>query len=135
VQPPNPNHVVAEAVAKLANANIGIKFGPGGLAVVGAIIAFGLLASAAVGWALDKEPWAALIGIALMLGVTTFLAVWSYRFIERNPLTALLSGTQLFKLFQAEQGARDKSVMISSDASPEVGGSQKTLREPGTDGI
>jgi|SRR4029077_20432989 len=101
------------------------KLGPGVLGTIVPINTIGLVALAALVYALSANPLYALIGLALGLAFLAYANERAFRYAEKNPVPALLSGTELLQLFREQRGASDKSII--SDEPPIAGASSNII--------
>lgn len=108
------------AIAAITRGMAGVKLGPGVLGTIVPIITIGLVALAALVYALSSNPLYALIGFGLGLAFLVYATERAFRYAINHPIPALLSGGEILQLFR-DQAARDKSLVIESD--PVVGAS------------
>ena|SRR5437764_11079768 len=110
-----------EAFAAITRGMGAARLGPGVLGTIVPINTIGLVALAALVYALAGNPLYALIGLALGLAFLAYANERAFRYAEKNPVPALLSGTQLLQLFRDQRGASDKSVIVEGDPIPGAG--------------
>ena len=109
------------AIAAVTRGVSGAKLGPGVLGTIVPINTIGLVALAALVYALSANPLYALIGLALGLAFLAYANERAFRYAEKNPVPALLSGTEILQLFREQRGASDPSII--SDDNP-IGGTR-----------
>jgi hypothetical protein len=111
-----------DAFAAITRGMAAAKLGPGVLGTIVPINTVGLVALAALVYALAANPLFALIGLALGLAFLTYANERAFRYAEQNPIPALLGGTELLQLFRDQMASRDKSLIVDQDR-PVIGGS------------
>lgn len=114
-----------EALAAVTRGMAAAKLGPGVLGTIVPINTVGLVALAALVYALSANPLYALIGLALGLAFLAYANERAFRYAEKNPVPALLSGTELLQLYREQRSAGDKSII--SDLSPIAGASPNVI--------
>ena len=114
--PEEPTTGLPSALRGVVSSVVGaIKLGLGVLAHITMVRIAGLAAIAVVGYALAGTPWFALVAVGLILGYLVYSSERDYRFAQKNPIAALLSGAHLFDLLKAQMGAKDESIMQKSE--------------------
>ena len=106
-----------------------VKLGPGVLGTIVPIITVGLIAIAALVFALSSNPLYALIGLAIVIAFLVYATERTFRYAEKNPIPALLSGGEILQLIRDQTAARDKSIVV--EAKPEVGASVSAIEHRG----
>ena len=91
----------------------GFKFGPGVLATIVPINLVGLPALALVVWSLRGDATLATVALAFGLLFLAYVTERAFRYAEKNPIPALLGGTQLLELLK-DTAAKDKTIIIDS---------------------
>lgn len=113
------------AVMRGAVQGLGIKFGPGVLGSIVPINTVGVIALCAITWSLSHQPY---LAVAVDAGILIFLVYVNeraFRYAQKDPVTALLSGSELFQLLK-DQSAKDKSIVVES---PPVEGAGSAIIE------
>jgi hypothetical protein len=108
-----------DAFAAVTRGVASAKLGPGVLGTIVPIMTIGFLALAILGYALATYPVAAVLIVGLGFAVLVYAVERSFRYAEKNPLPALLSGTEIFQLIKDQTAAKDGSIVI--EAAPVVG--------------
>jgi len=111
----------------------GLKLGPGVLRSIIPIVSVGIVAVAAVGYALSNNPYVALAAFFLGLLFLAYVVERSFRYAEKNPLPALLGGAELLQFFRDQRGASDKSIVV--DSAPEIGGGASVIEHKGANDV
>src|SRR5262249_3193439 len=106
-----------------------VKLGPGVLGTIVPIITVGLIAIAALVFALSSNPLYALLGLAIVIAFHVYAAEPTFRYAEKNPIPAVLSGGEILQLIRDQTAARDKSIVV--EAKPEVGASVSAIEHRG----
>jgi hypothetical protein len=104
---------------------LGIKFGPGVLGTIVPINTVGVIALSAITWALSGHPYLAVAADAGVLIFLVYVNERAFRYAEKDPVTALLGGSELFQLLK-DQSAKDKSIIFDS---PPVEGAGSAIIE------
>jgi hypothetical protein len=107
----------------------GIRLGPGVLGTLSPVNIVGLLAALGLGIAFRDLPLAALLIVVLVIAYLVYSSERAYRYAEKNPLPALLGGSELLQLFRDQMSARDKSIV--SDDPPVVASTTKLIESEG----
>jgi hypothetical protein len=107
-----------------------VKLGPGVLGTIVPIITVGLIAIAALVYALSSNPLYALIGLAIVIVFLVYATERAFRYAIKNPIPALLSGGEILQLIRDQTAARDKSIVVV-EAKPEVGASVSAIEHRG----
>ena len=118
-----------ETFAAVTRGMAAAKLGPGVLGTIVPINTVGMVALAALVYALSANPLYALIGLALGLAFLACANERAFRYAEKNPVPALLSGTELLQLFREQRGASDKSII--AEDRPIAGVSATTIEHRG----
>ena len=77
------------AFAAITRGMAGVKLGPGVLGTIVPINTIGLVAIAAIAYALSANPLYALIGLGLGLAFLAYANDRAFRYAEKNPIPAL----------------------------------------------
>jgi hypothetical protein len=107
------------AFAAITRGMAGVKLGPGVLGTIVPINTIGLVAIAAIAYALSANPLYALIGLGLGLAFLAYANDRAFRYAEKNPIPALFSGGEIIQLFREQHAARDQTVVV--EAPPVMG--------------
>ena len=110
---------VQDTIAAVTRGVAVAKLGPGVLGTIVPIVMVGFAAIAILGYALSAHPIAAVIVVVFGLAFLVYALERAFRYAEKNPLSALLSGTEIFHLIKHQTAARDEAIVI--DAPPVVG--------------
>jgi len=89
----------------------------------------GLIAVAALVYALSSNPLYALIGSVIGFAFLIYANERAFRYAIRNPIPALLSGGEILQLIRDQTGARDKSIVV--EAKPEAGAGLSAIEHRG----
>ena len=103
---------IANFFSAITRGVLGIKLGPGVLATIIPINTVGLVALAALVFALSNSPILALIGFLFGLAFLVYANERAFRYAQANPIPALLGGGELLQLIRDQAGARDRSVIV-----------------------
>jgi hypothetical protein len=101
------------AVMRGAVQGLGIKFGPGVLGTIVPINTVGVIALAGITWALSAHPYLAVVADGGMLLFLVYVNERAFRYAQKDPVTALLGGSELYQLLK-DQSAKDKSIVVDS---------------------
>jgi len=118
-----------EALAAVSRGVAGVKLGPGVLGTIVPINTVGLIAVAALVYALSSNPLYALIGSVIGFAFLIYANERAFRYAIRNPIPALLSGGEILQLIRDQTGARDKSIVV--EAKPEAGAGLSAIEHRG----
>lgn len=121
-----------DAVVAISRGVASTKLGPGVLGTIVPIVTIGFGALAVLGYALSAHPQAAVVVIVFGLAFLAYTVERAFRYAEKNPLPALLSGTEIFQLIKEQTAAKDKSIVI--EAPPVVGAPTTQITGPEGDG-
>jgi hypothetical protein len=116
---------IVEYIAAVTRGVLGVKLGPGVLATIIPINTIGLVALAALVWALAANPTIALIALLAGLAFLVYANERAFRYAQANPIPALLGGGELVQLFRDQMSAKDKAIV--SDQEPVEGVSGKLI--------
>lgn len=120
-----------DTFAAITRGMAGARLGPGVLGTIVPINTVGFVALAALVYALSANPLYALIGLGLGLAFLAYANERAFRYAERNPIPALLSGTELLQLIRDQRGASDKSIIVEGDPVLGAGASAIEHRDDG----
>jgi hypothetical protein len=120
-----------DAIAAIMRGMSGVKLGPGVLRTIIPIVSIGLIALAGIVYALASNPLIALIAFLAGLCFIAYAVERSFRYAEKNPLPALLGGSEILQLIRDQGTARDKSVVVEGNPVP---GASVNAIEHRTDG-
>lgn len=112
---------IAEFIATLARSALGIKVGPGVLGIVTPVNIVGLIAIAVFSYSLSAHPVYALCAAGLVIAYLVYANERAFRYAEKNPIPALLGGSELLQLFRDQASAKDKSIVVDQVARVESG--------------
>jgi hypothetical protein len=118
-----------ETLAAITRGIANVKLGPGVLATIIPINTVGLIAVAALVYALSSNPLYALIGLVFGLAFLVYANERAFRYAIKNPIPALLSGGEILQLIRHQTAARDKSIVV--EGKPEVGASLSAIEHRG----
>lgn len=120
-----------EAIAHgiLRGAIRGIRLGPGVLGTVAPVGIAGFIAIAAMVWALRENVSIAVGSAFLGFIFLGYFVERAFRYAEKNPIPALLGGSDLSQLIRDQMGAKDKSII--TDAAPIAGSATKMIESIG----
>ena len=107
-----------DAIGAVTRGVASAKLGPGVLGTIVPINTVGIVAIAVIAYALSSHPAFALVAIVLGIAFLIYANERSFRYAEKNPLPALLSGTEIFQLVKDQTAAKDEAIVI--DAPPVV---------------
>jgi hypothetical protein len=111
-----------DALAAVLRGMSGLRLGPGVLRSIIPIVSVGIIAIAALGYALSSNPYVALTAFVLGLLFLVYVVERSFRYAEKNPLPALFGGAELLELFRDQRSASNKTIVV--DAPPEIGATE-----------
>jgi hypothetical protein len=103
-----------------------IKWGPGVLGTQAPLNLGGLFACALLAFALSSTPYVAAGMIALVVLYLFYANERAFRYAQKDPISALLGGSQLVQMLKHQAGAKDKNI-ISEQETPIVGAGAKTI--------
>ena len=108
-----------DTLAAVARGMSGVKLGPGVLGTIVPINTVGLVALAALVYALSSNPLVAFLAFALGIAFLVYANERAFRYAIKNPIPALLSGGEILQLFRDQAAARDNSLVVKGD--PTIG--------------
>jgi hypothetical protein len=108
-----------ETIAAIARGMAGARMGPGVLGTIVPIVTVGFVALAVLGYGLAAQPIAAVLIVGLGLAFLVYAVERSFRYAEKNPLPAILSGTEIYQLVKDQTSAKDKAIVV--DSAPIIG--------------
>lgn len=121
---------IPELIAALTRGVLGVKLGPGVLGIIVPINIVGLISLAILVFSLSAHPVEAIIGLVFGICFLIYANERAFRYAEKNPIPALLSGTEFSQLIRDQMSAKDKSIVVS-DTPPVEGSSTKMLEHGG----
>jgi hypothetical protein len=125
-----PEEGWGEVLANFLRDVLRIKLGPGVLGTIVPINLVGLLVTLGIGGAFLYwgQPLFAFIGAGCILAFLIYVNERAFRYAERNPVAALMSGAQMGRLLRDQMSAKDRSLII--DEKPVVATTTKQLNPP-----
>jgi len=109
----------------------GVRLGPGVLGTVTPLNMVGLIVLLGVVYLLSGQPLLAVGLVVLIVAYLIYSSERAYRYAEKNPLPALLGGTELVQLYRDQMAAKNKSIVISPDEPPIAGSSANLIEGDG----
>ena len=104
-----------------------IRMGPGVLRTITPLNLVGLAVILGVVFLLRSEPILAVGVVVLVILYLIYSNERAYRYAEKNPLPAVLGGTEWFQLFRDQMSAKDKTIIINPEDAPPVTGANTNL--------
>jgi hypothetical protein len=117
---------LGRALGSFFRSATGIKLGPGVLGMMAVVNITGLIVVGLIFVFLRGETVLAALGGVLVLLFLFYANERAFRFADRHPIPALMGGTELLQFFKDQTSARDKAIVVSSQA-PTVGASSAIL--------
>jgi hypothetical protein len=100
----------------------GARLGPGVLGNTATVNIIGLLVLLGLIVALREQVIAAALAGVVVVGYLIYSSERAYRYAQRDPISALLGGTELYQLVRDQMSAKNKDIV--SDETPVIGGSK-----------